>query len=189
MIDIQFGNILLLINKVNLPTSSLLRLKKSHKGFTLIELLVVIAIISVLAVVVFVALNPSQRLKDAKDARRTADVDTILTAIHAAIVDNKGTLPSVLSTGMLEAQLGTTAPSGVLVNYGGCNVLAATPVIDLLSGNPNLVKYLKSLPISPPKDATTYTAALTGYSVQVDANNIVTVRACGADTPPISASR
>lgn len=188
MIDIQFENILLLINKVNLPTSSLLRLKKSHKGFTLIELLVVIAIISVLAVVVFVALNPSQRLKDAKDARRTADVDTILTAIHAAIVDAKGTLPSVLSTGMAESQLGTTAASGVAVggasDPSGCNILAATPVIDLLSGNPNLQKYLKSVPVDP-----SGTTALTKYSVQVDTNNIVTVRACAADTPPIAASR
>src|ERR1700730_10103182 len=88
------------------------------QGFTLIELLVVIAIIAALAVVVFVALNPAQRLRDARDARRTSDVDPLLTAIHSAIVDNKGTLPSGLSTGMVESQLGT-AVTGCAVATGG----------------------------------------------------------------------
>jgi type IV pilus assembly protein PilA len=154
--------------------------KSSSKGFTLIELLVVIGIISVLAVVVFVALNPSQRLKDAKDARRTSDVDTILTAIHAAIVDAKGTLPAGLSTGMSEAQLGTAA-SGAAIVTGGCNVATAA-ALDLSTP---LVKYLKAVPIDP-----NGTAALTKYSVEVDANNIVTVRACGTEgATNISASR
>src|SRR3989338_6131144 len=77
-----------------------------QKGFTLIELLIVVAIIAALAIAVFVALNPAQRLKDAKDARRTADADTILTAIHASIVDTKGSLPTPLTTSYTEAQIG-----------------------------------------------------------------------------------
>jgi len=144
---------------------------KSQKGFTLIELLVVIVIIVVLAAVVFVALNPSKRLKDAKDARRTTDIATILTAIHLAIVDSKGTLPSGLSTSMPETQLGT-AGSGCAISTGGC---AATPsaCIDLST---SLNKYLKSVPADP-----NGSAATTNYTVAVDANNIVTVRACGAE--------
>lgn len=159
--------------------------KRTSKGFTLIELLIVIAVISTLAVAVFTALNPAQRLKDSKDARRTSDVDTILTAIHAAIVDNKGALPAGLSAGMAEAQLGTAA-SGAAIATGGCSVV--TPAALDLSAP--LVKYLKSIPISPISGATTYTAALTGYSVVVDANGIVTVKACGTEgATPISASR
>jgi prepilin-type N-terminal cleavage/methylation domain-containing protein len=71
------------------------------KGFTLIEILMVVTILSVLAVSVFVALNPVKRLKDAKDARRSSDADTLLTAIHQYIVDNKGALPTGLSTSMV----------------------------------------------------------------------------------------
>lgn len=163
--------------------------KSTSKGFTLIELLIVIAVISTLAVAVFTALNPSQRLKDSKDARRTSDVDTILTAIHAAIVDNKGTLPTNLAAaGATEVQLGTAAAGAGLVQ-GGCNVIVAAAT-DLMTGSLNLSKYLKSMPVSPPKDAQTFSPALTGYSVQVDANGIVTIRACGTEgATNISASR
>jgi prepilin-type N-terminal cleavage/methylation domain-containing protein len=158
-----------------------------NKGFTLIELLLVVAIISVLAVVVFVALNPSQRLKDAKDARRTTDVDSILTAIHQSIVDNKGTLPTNLPAAGTEAQLGTGA-SGCAIATGGCAV-TATACADLLTGSQNLAKYLKTLPVDP-TGGTTYTASHSGYAVVVDTNGIVTVKACGTEgTTNIASSR
>lgn len=152
------------------------------QGFTLIELLIVISIIAVLAIVVFVALNPAQRLKDTRDAKRVSDVNSILTAIHASIVDSKGTLPTGLSAGMAETQLGT-GPTGCAIGTGGCSV-TPTPCVDLATP---LAKYLKSIPIDP---STTYSAAKTGYSVVVDANGIVTVKACGTEgTTNISASR
>jgi prepilin-type N-terminal cleavage/methylation domain-containing protein len=158
--------------------------KTRQKGFTLIELLIVVSVISALAVTVFVALNPAQRLKDAKDSRRAADVDTILTAIHASIVDTKGSLPAGLTTGMSETQLGTGA-SGCAIATGGCSV-TATACVNLATP---LDKYLKTIPIDP-SGGTTYTAAKTGYSVSVDANNIVTVKACGTEgTVNIAASR
>ncbi len=158
-------------------------MKKAHlnKGFTLIELLVVITVLVALAVSVFVALNPAQRLKDARDARRTSDVDTILTAVHAYIVDNKGSYPSGLSAGMNEAQLGTSA-SACTVSTGGCSV-ATTACVDLSTP---LVKYLKSIPVDP----NTGTAEKTLYSIVVDANGLVTVRACGTEgTTDIYVSR
>jgi len=155
---------------------------RKFKGFTLIELLIVIAIIAMLAVVVFVALNPAKRLADARDARRTADVETILTSIHEYIVDNKGSLPTGLSTSMAETQLGTSATACGIVQ-AGCNSVA-TACVDLSTP---LAKYLKSMPVDP---GATYSAAKTGYTVTVDANNIITVKACGAeDTPSISQSR
>jgi prepilin-type N-terminal cleavage/methylation domain-containing protein len=152
-----------------------------QKGFTLIELLVVIAIIAALAVVVFVALKPSQRLQDARDARRSSDVDTILTAVHSYVVDNKGSLPAGLTTGMAETQLGTGA-SGCAIATSGC---AATPAACVNLTTP-LSSYLKLIPVDP-KGGTT---ATTQYSIVVDANNIVTVRSCGAENiANISASR
>jgi len=153
-------------------------------GFTLIELLLVIAIISALAITVFAALNPVQRLKDAKDSRRTSDVDTILTSIHQYIVDNKGALPSGLTTGMSEVQLGS-GPTGCTIATGGCGVVS-TACTDLSTP---LTKYLKSVPVDP-SGSPTYTASKTGYSVVVDSNNIVTVKACGVEgSTNISASR
>lgn len=148
---------------------------KSTKGFTLIELLIVIAIIAALAVTVFVSLNPIQRLKDARDARRTSDVQSILSAIHSYIVDNDGALPTGLSTSMAETQIGTGA-TGCAISTGGCSVVA-TACVNLTTP---LTAYLKTIPIDP-TGGSTYTAAKTGYSVTVDANNIVTIKACGTE--------
>lgn len=158
------------------------RIFKDKSGFTLIELLVVISIISALAVAVFVALNPGQRLKDSRDARRTSDVDSILTAIHQSIVDNKGSAPSNLST--LEQQLGTAA-SGCAISTGGCTV-TATACSDIMTGTNNVAKYLKTMPFDPLNGA----AGTTKYSAIQDSNGLVTVRACGTEgTANISASR
>ena len=148
-------------------------IKKQLNGFTLIELLIVIAIIATLAIVVFVALNPAQRFEDTRDARRTADVATILTAIHASIVDSKGALPAGLTTSMAETQLGTAA-TGCAIATGGCSVVA-TACVNLATP---MAAYLKSMPIDP---TTSFNASRSGYSVTVDANNIVTIKACGTE--------
>ena len=155
---------------------------KNYKGFTLIELLVVITIIATLAVVVFVALNPAGRLAQARDARRTSDVDSLLTAIHQYIVDNKGSIPTGLTA--TEKELGTCATVGTTaITSGGCNVPANSACVDLSS---QLATYLKSIPTDPKNG----TASLTDYDVNVDANGIVTVRACGTEgTSDISSSR
>lgn len=157
-------------------------LSGTQKGFTLIELLVVIAIIASLAIVVFVALNPGGRLRDSRDARRTADVDSILTAIHQSIVDNKGALPTGMTTSMAETQLGS-AVSGCAVATGTCAVVAAA-CLDLTTP---LAKYLKSIPIDP---SLASNSTKTDYSVAVDANNIITVKACGVENlTSVSSSR
>jgi prepilin-type N-terminal cleavage/methylation domain-containing protein len=151
-----------------------------RSAFTLIELLLVVAIISLLSVAVFVALNPAQRLSDTKNAKRSIDVDTILSAIHQSIVDNKGTFPTGLSSGMNEKQLGN-GTSGCTINTGGCAVAGDTDCVNLMAGGQNLQQYMKENPIDPvgsPK----YNASTSGYSVKVDTNGIVTVRSCGADS-------
>ncbi|KKU91261.1 MAG: hypothetical protein UY21_C0011G0040 [Microgenomates group bacterium GW2011_GWA1_48_10] len=159
----------------------------SSKGFTLIELLLVITIIAVLAVAVFAALNPAQRLSDAKDARRTSDVDTILTAVHQSIIDNQGTLPTNMPAAGTTKQIGTGA-TGCAISNTNCTI-AAVDCVDLMSGTQNLSAYLASMPIDP-TGGTTYTAAQTGYGVVADTNGIVTITACGTEgTTTISASR
>lgn len=140
-----------------------------QKGFSLIELLVVIVIIATLAVTVFVALNPAERLKDARDARRTSDVDSILTAIHQYIVDNGGVLPTGLST--TEQQLGSDG-SGC-ASTGVCSGMAAS----CLNLSTLLAPYLASMPTDPNGGI----SGKTRYSAVVNANNIVTVKACGTE--------
>lgn len=51
-------------------------------GFTLIELLLVVAVIVALAVTVFVALNPAQRLAEARDAKRISDMSSLQNALN-----------------------------------------------------------------------------------------------------------
>lgn len=146
---------------------------KRAAGFTLIELLVVIAIIAILAVTVFVALDPVTRFADARNSRRWTDINNYLTAVHSYIVDNKGVLPTGLSTSLAETQIGTCS-SGGATNCSG----AAAACVNLTTP---LAKYLKSLPYDPKIGS----VATTGYSVAVDANNLVTIKACGAENAAV----
>lgn len=149
--------------------------KRNQKGFTLIELLVTITILTILAVAVMVALDPAKRIKDASNARRTSDVDSILTAIHEYIVDNSGSYPTGLAADTAITQLGTAA-TGCSGTVGSCTIAAGQDAcLDLTTP---LAKYLKSIPKDPKlaSSATEYE-----YAVAVDTNGIVTVTACSAE--------
>lgn len=145
-----------------------LKLKKKN-GFTLIELLVVIVIIAILAVSVFVALDPATRFADARNSRRWSDVNSYLTAVHEYIVDNEGTLPTGVTTSMAETQIGTCPSGGATLCSG-----ATSACVNLTAP---LAKYLKTLP----QDPDTGSASTTGYSIAVDANNLITISACSAE--------
>jgi prepilin-type N-terminal cleavage/methylation domain-containing protein len=154
--------------------------RSAQSGFTLIELLVSLTIVTILAVAVYVALNPAQRLKDAKDARRAADVDSILTAIHSSVVDNKGTYPTNFPAAGTKKQLGTGNATDCPATVGTYCTGVTTICADLLSGGQNLSAYLKTIPVDP-VGGTTATAVKSGYMVERDTNGIVTVTACYTD--------
>ncbi|MBI2019935.1 type II secretion system protein [Candidatus Daviesbacteria bacterium] len=170
------------------------KLFKGTSGFTLIELLVALTIVTILAVAVYVALNPAQRLKDSKDARRTADIESILTAIHQSIVDNKGTYPTNMPADGTVRQIGTGNATDCPVSVGtDCNTTDitgyATVCADLMAGGQNLSNYLASIPLDP-LGGSTANAVKTGYAVGKTSVGIVTVYACHTDgTSVIKVSR
>ena len=71
-------------------------MNKKKKGFTLIELLVVIAIIGILATLAVVSLQ--QARKNARDAKRIADVKQMQTALELYFNDWQGYPPSTSVT-------------------------------------------------------------------------------------------
>lgn len=146
----------------------------SKKGFTLIEILLVIGIIAVLATVVIVSLDPATRFQNARDARRLADIQSILSAVQQYIVDNRGALPSGLDT--TEKQIGT-GTSGCTLTEGICSANTSY----CLDFSTTLAPYLKEMPYDPENGS----AARTRYTVVVDSNNIVTVRACDSSDTTI----
>ncbi len=68
------------------------------KGFTLIELLVVIGILSILLVITLVAINPVRQFQLSNNTKRRSDVNAILNAVHQYAADNKGQLPTAITT-------------------------------------------------------------------------------------------
>ncbi len=129
-------------------------------GFTLIELLVVIGILTILLALVLVAINPARQFSITNNAKRRADVNTILNAISQYQVDNKGALPA-----------GITSSSATIATGQAdiCSALVST--------------YAARLPVDPLVgsyvDCTNYN---TGYTViKSSANNRVTVSAPNAE--------
>lgn len=144
--------------------------RKIARGFTLIELLIVIAIIAILAAVVFVALNPLQRFKDARDARRWSNITELLSAIKLSQVDLGGTYVAALQGVAAGTYEVGTAGSGC---DSGCTaVTTAGACLDLsgliTSGHIGAI----------PKDPSSGTDAKTLYYLTKASTGIITVGAC-----------
>jgi prepilin-type N-terminal cleavage/methylation domain-containing protein len=135
-------------------------LTKSHhrNGFTLIELLVVIAILVILATIVLIAINPPRNVAKANNAQRASNVNTIINAVHQYAVDNQGNLPATITTNSTEV-CKTNAPS--------CSGLIDLSVLTFEE------RYVLALPTDP----TGSSVNGTGYFIQKDAFNRVTVSA------------
>lgn len=153
-----------------------IKILHNQKGFTLVELLIVMAIITTLTTLIFVSLDPITRFAEARNSRRTTDTNSILTAIHEFIIDNDGDVPTGLDT--TERQLGICTGTG--------KTLCSDAADDCLNLSTDLARYFKTIPQDPGEG----TSETTGYSVYLDINNIVTVKACQAELEEtIEASR
>jgi prepilin-type N-terminal cleavage/methylation domain-containing protein len=150
--------------------------QKDKKGFTLLEILLVIGIIATLAVIIMVALDPAKRFEDARNSRRLSDIQSVLSAVQQYIVDNEGAVPSGVNDS--EMQIGS-ATDGCDISNTVCSV-GAISCLDLSSP---LARYLKEIPHDPQQDS----SQRTHYSIQMDSNNIITIRACDSTDSKISA--
>ena len=101
-----------------------------QKGFTLIELLIVIGILAVLLAITLIAINPAKQFSQANNTKRSSDVNAILNAINQYAADNKGALPSQISTSSASIQTGAADICASLVP----TYIAALPV-DPLTNN------------------------------------------------------
>ena len=128
-------------------------IQTNNKGFTLIELLVVIAIIGVLAAVVLLAINPAEILKKSRDSTRLSDLSTLRKAIDASLADGTATT-FPLCTGGGTCTSSATARTPITSNTGSwiTNNAAVT------ASDPDLTKYIPTLPIDP-REGSTFTTA------------------------------
>lgn len=135
--------------------------KAPQGGFTLIEILIVIGIIAVLAAIVLVAVNPKKQFEDANNAQRFSNVNAILSSIGQFIVDNKGQLPSQITSTVQD------------ISSSGSNLCSAL-----------MPKYISALPGDPTagtsQNITSCTSYNSGYTVVKDSNDRITVSAPAA---------
>ncbi|MDO8488167.1 MAG: type II secretion system protein [bacterium] len=137
-----------------------------RKGFTLIELLVVIGVLAILLTIVLIAINPARQFSQSNNTKRASDVNAILNAVDQFAADNKGKLPT-----------GITTTSQVIGSA------AADICADLVTD------YLAALPVDPLTGtgaAVTDCAGVGGYTtgyfiIKSATNNRVTVSAPDAE--------
>jgi len=146
---------------------------KSEKGFTLIEILLAVAIIAILAGIVILAVNPQKQLLDARKAQRSADVNTILSAVYQYAVDNKGSMPG--------ANIPVAPTAAIEICTSAVTATCTTASLADLSTLISTQTYLTAVPVDPAGNVTNGA----GYTIQKTANGRITVTAPAVGGYPV----
>ena len=156
-------------------------------GFTLLELLMVVGLIAILAGIVIVAINPTKQLGSTRDAKRRAEVNSILNAISQYAIDHGGTFPCdpsgspcVDSTWRMLGNQSTGCDEDSTCNVSG--IASACLFLRSLSGT-----YVTTMPGDPRYGSGNALSANSKslYLVQTVGDRI-TVQACKAEVDGIS---
>ncbi len=144
---------------------------KGLKGFTLIEILIVIALIAILAAITIIAINPQQNFRDARNAQRSANVNSILSGVTqwSSAQGNSVTSLGITDCGTGVDVIGTDVPASADIDLEP--ILVPTYIVEM------------------PTDPTDGTALSTDYTICMEANGRVTVAAPGAEGTTITVSR
>ncbi len=142
--------------------------RTKSRGFTLIEILVVIGLIAILAAIVLIAINPARQFAQARNSQRTSNVNTILNGVGQYLADNKGVLPTQISSLTASTTYEIASGSG---NADICALLVPT--------------YIPSLPSDPTAanggaSITSCGSYDTDYALVRDSNNRITISAPNA---------
>jgi type IV pilus assembly protein PilA len=142
---------------------------KENKGFTLIEILIVIGLIAVLATIVLIAINPARQFAQARNTQRSSNVNTILNAIGQYVADNKGSIPSEITTTVQNIKTGQADLCAKLMP----TYVSSLPVDPAVSGGTSVT------------DCASYD---TGYTVIKDSSGRIMVCAPNGVEPAIPGS-
>ncbi len=141
------------------------------RSFTLIEVLVVIGIIATLSAVALVAVNPARQFKLARDTQRSANLTSLLNALHQNLSEHRGLLVCDGANVTIPSQptfvaSASSTPSGSAMDLADCL----------------MPDYLPVLPFDPSHYGAYYHAIHdynTGYQIFTDNTGRLTASATG----------
>lgn len=131
-----------------------------RNGFTLIEILLVVAAIAILAGIVILAINPSKQLGDTRNAKRRADVNTILNAVYQYTIDTGSVVDTI-----------TADSTEICIPESDCsNLIDLSVLVEDQT-------YLADIPQDPTGSSDNHT----GYFISQSTNGRITVSAPHAE--------
>ncbi len=150
-----------------------------NKDFTLIKTLKWVIILIILTVVIFVILDPLTRLQDSRDSSRSFDISNILTIIKLDYLDNNrvylSSIKIIEDEGVYMIGTDTADCDAYTCDTGVSGSRACVDLSGLV-----LEGYVSSIPVSP-NGVGKWTNGHTGYTLQKDSANVLTIRACESE--------